>query len=321
MSMFIELNPNMSLDEMRKIIKDNSVKAAGLKNKIKAIDAVAKKSSKFTGNYEYDFVESDTLDDEEEIVEDIDEEEEEYIYYYENILEAIKSGEDLKDAIYDNLPVLENGNYTNIIMRIILELVKEKEVYEELKEVDPEALKEINKLDTMIDLIKNHHNVKDEELSTGSKEKNNIIFLKTSSGNIYAESDLASIDSEWYPAFKGLFETIEDGTFKNVKRLTSNRISQGIPEVRDNGIRIVFDKVNRNTYIILDIFVKKSDHDKGYSNQLINRLAIYRQNEKAIKASVTDELVKNDSIIYENIKSGLLSKCIVKSKGGDTNGL
>ena len=320
MSMFIELNPDMKLDEMRKIIKDNSQKAISLSKKIKAMDAVAKKSSEIIEDYDYEFIEL-VDNDEDEIIDDIEEEEEEYLYYYDNMMEAIKYGEDLKHAIYDNLPVLENGNYGNIILRILLELKNEKRVYEELKEVDPDALEEIKRIDNMDSIIRGHHDVKDEELSTGSNEKNNIIFLKTASGNVYAESDLASIDSEWYPAFKGLIESIENGTFKNVKRLTSNPISQGIPEVKDSGVRVVFDKVGSNTYIILDIFVKKSDHDKGYSNQLINRLAIYRQNEKAIKESVTDELIKNDSIILENIKSGLSSKCIVKSKGGDTNGL
>lgn len=323
MSIFKELNSSMNLDEMRRIIKENSMNAIKLKNKIKAIDAIPKVKSDFVFNYSIE-ADIEIIDDEDDI-----DEEEEFKYYYDNMMNALANLSDIEEkeqAIYDNMPSKENKNYVNIIRRIILELIKEREIYDEyLSDEDAsvrnDAILEQDKLDFIINRVKNHHNVKNEDTNQVNVIKNNIIFLRTNSGNVYAENDLSSIDSEWYPAFRGLLESIEDGTFKNVKRLTSNRISQGIPEVKDYGVRIVFDKVNPNTYIILDMFVKKSDHDKGYSEQLINRLSFYRQNEDTIKKNVTEELIKNDSIILENIKSGLMNKSITKTKGGDILGL
>ena len=322
MSIFIELNPNMKLDEMRNIIKQNSQKAVSLNNKIKAMDAVAKKSSKFMKNFDYGFIGSDVNKCDVAPATDVEEEEEEYLYYYDNMMDAIKSTDDLKTDIYENLPSFENGKYGNIVLRIKFALKKEREVYEELKEVDHDALEEIRKIDYMIDIIRNHHSVEDEKSSLCSKEKNNIIFLKTSSGNVYAESDLASIDSEYYPAFKELLESIEDGTFKNVQRFSqSHQLLKGISEIKEHGIRIVFDKINKDSYIVLDIFIKRSTRDMGYVHQLTNRVAYYKKMEDDIKSTLSEDIIENDRTILENIKKGLDNKYIVKTKGGGTNGI
>ena len=241
------------------------------------------------------------------------------------MMDAINSDEDIEQAINDSLPVIENGNYINIIRRIILELIKEKDVYASLLEdndTKEDAIKEIDKIDSMIDIIKNHHNIKSEESSLITKTKNNIIFLKTVSGNVYAESDLASIDAEYYPGFKTLIESIEDGTFRNVKKFASNHTTlKGIFEVKDHGIRVVFDKINKNTYIILDIFVKRATRDMGYVSSLVNRVANYRKEESTIKSQLNEDIITEDMAILENIKKGLDNKHIVKTKGGDTNGL
>ena len=324
MSMFIELNPDMKLAEMRKIIKDNSAKAMVLKNKISAMDKVAKKTTILDEYNEpiFDELAMNYTDDMSDNLEAVENDGEDYEYYYGNIMEAIKSGEDLKEAIRENLPSLENGNYGNIILRILFELKNERKIYEELKEDDSEAIKEIDRLDSIIDIIEKHRITKDDDIDLTERVKNNIIFFKTVSGNVYAEQDLAVIPSEYYSAFKTLIESIEDGTFKNVKKFVSTHTTlKGVSEVKDHGIRVVFDRINKNTYIVLDIFVKRSDCDMGYMHQLTNRVANYKREVDTIKANVTDELIKNDSIILENIKNGLSSKCIVKTKGGDNHGI
>lgn len=322
MSMFIELNPNMSVEEMKAAIKKNDATLRTLKNKIKAMDEIQRDTSGFNAELMFDV--EDDIDELEEIEDEISETEE-FKYYYDNMMDAINSDDDIEQAINDSLPVIENGNYINIIRRIILELIKEKDVYASLledKDTKEDAIKEIDKIDSMIDIIKNHHTIKSEESSLITKTKNNIIFLKTVSGNVYAESDLASIDAEYYPGFKTLIESIEDGTFRNVKKFASNHTTlKGIFEVKDHGIRVVFDKINKNTYIILDIFVKRATRDMGYVSSLVNRVANYRKEESTIKSQLNEDIITEDMTILENLKKGLDNKHIVKTKGGDTNGL
>ena len=259
MSLFKELNPDMSLDEMRRIIKENSIKAINLKKKIEAIDAIPKVESNF--KFEY------SIEEVNEVVEDVDGiegEDEEFEYYYTNMKEAISDltdTDEMVNAIYDSMPSLDNKNYANIINRIKLELILEKNEWNEYVNDEDvttrnDAIEEQKKIDFIINTVNNHHNVKNEELSKEENKTNNLIFLKTLTGNIYAESDLSYIDSERYPEFMELLESIEYGTFKDVKRLTINPILKGTAEVRGRGTRVVFDRVGVNTYIILLVTYK-----------------------------------------------------------------
>ena len=321
MSMFIELNPDMSPEEMQAAIKKNEATARTLKNKIKAIDAIQRETSNF--NVE---IPSEVKKEIENEIEEIEDEEEEFKYYYDNMIEAISSTNDIRQAVIDSLPVKENGNYVNIIRRIILELMKDRKVYDELLTgdtiADEEVIVEQERIDYIIELVRNHHTIKEEEYLMADKTKNNIIFLKTTSGNVYAEQDLASIDSEYYPGFKELLESMEDGTFKNIKKFSAvHQLLKGIIEIKEHGIRIVFDKINKDTYIVLDIFVKRSNCDMGYVHQLTNRVATYKKVEDDIKSTISEDIIENDRVILENIKKGLDNKYIVKTKGGDTNEL
>lgn len=311
---------NLSSDvDAIEVLRKNKLIMADLKKKISMLNANSQVSEDIED-------ESELVVDDEIIEEDEQEEEEEFEYYYKNIMGAISScqnEDEIRQAIYDNLPVLENKNYCNIVRRIILELVKEQSVYETLK--DGESIDEINelskeqeKLKYYIDLIRKHREVESKiEVQNNHKKRNKLIFLTTNTGRIYAESDLASIDAEYYPRFYDLFESIENGTFKNVKCLSSNHdATKGLCEVKDFAIRIVFDRIQLGVYAIIDIFVKKSDWEKAYANQLTIRSDYYKSNKDVIIAQINDEYLAENEAIYENIKIGLMQKNITKTKKG-----
>lgn len=118
------------------------------------------------------------------------------------------------------------------------------------------------------------------------------MFLETESGNIYAQNDLFStyVPTDYYEGFLELIKSIEDGTFKNVKYLTSgNNKTAGIAEVKGFKKRVIFDRVGYNTYAILGIFIKKSDKDKSYLEPLKNRIAVYRRNRDYIVRRIQNE--------------------------------
>ena len=118
-----------------------------------------------------------------------------------------------------------------------------------------------------------------DELEDIKKEKinNNLVFLKTESDNTYCLRDLNGIKREYYKSFKDLLMSIKNGTFKNVKRLTTtNSKLNSISEVRGFKTRVIFDRIDSKTYIILMCAVKKSDFDLGYQNLLEGRCLKYR---------------------------------------------
>jgi len=222
---------------------------------------------------------------------------------------------DLKTIIYDNLPSLQNGNYINLIKRIILELILKKEFYEAFIKIDAddkEALKECQKIEKIIEIVKSHNTYKDETIKEDSIVKNNLIFLRTLSGNIYAKEDLSSIDVSAYSSFKTLLESIENGTFSNVRRLTANNKLTGLSEVKGNGTRVVFDRVCGNTYIIIYIFVKKTTRDNGYSERLTTRSGFYTMQKESIRKTLNEDVINEDKLIYDDLMKSLNEQVKVK---------
>lgn len=146
------------------------------------------------------------------------------------------------------------------------------------------------------------------------QNQNKLIFLNTPGGAIYAENDLIAISREYYEGFKNLLLSIENGTFKNVKKFPGNGTAlSGIAEVKDYKIRVLFDRVARDKYIIIDIFVKKSDNDKAYQESLRARVDYYKKNKNVILSSLDDESYLNEQAkIRNNIIQGLEKKNLVK---------
>ena len=161
------------------------------------------------------------------------------------------------------------------------EILKEIMDYEEIKSDsigEEEIIEETQKL---IDLDKRKinyiRNIKENSQSEEEVRENNLYFLKTTSGNIYCLNDLDKIKNEYYESFDELFKSIKDGTFKGAKRLNSNNNkTSSLSEVRGFKTRVLFDKLDENTYIIIMCAVKKCDYDNGYKKSLETRGLTYR---------------------------------------------
>lgn len=234
---------------------------------------------------------------------------EEINYYYSRILSEDDS------VLKELLPSLRNSNYQNIVYGICALLLKEITEIKVFIETEKDSLTKqeledfkeeiINKQRLITEINKANVEIIDKGESEENKISNNIVFLETSSGNIYAKEDLNPnvIPSEYYAGFYELLKSIEEGTFKNVKKLTSNNNSTaGISEVKGFKRRVIFDRVGPNTYVVIGIYTKKSNKDKSYLDPLKNRIAIYRKRrEYIVEQAKNDEYIKEQQEILNGI--------------------
>ena len=287
-------------------------KLKGIKNKKKIVIETPPKTFSVPKEVLKEEVIKDDLDDETDEFEDAVE------YYLEDLRELdIDSIDDLEDE----LPPREHYDYKKIILRLLIEYKKEindiNEVMKEDKDLSKDELLElkedVNKNNKMIKLLKESLKpVKEEQKE--QKQKNNIIFSKTTGGNVRVIEELESIPSEYYPAFQELFESIEDGTFKGIKRFNNNRDLKGALEVRGFKVRVVFTKLSKKDYAVITAFVKKVDIDKGYLTPLKSKIADYRQEEKYIKENLEDPSFKEENEEYREKLFSLLDNKKKKEK-------
>ena len=305
MESFINTDTITDDDELLEALKHNSRVSSSMKQEIKEMEKLdeANKNMKFETKRNY------TLEDEYEEEQD---EDSDYLYYYEPIKEVQENitNEDLNQVIRENLPSKNNPNYFKIISRIMAEILTEIMDYEEIKSDsigEEEIIEETQKL---IDLDKRKinyiRNIKENSQSEEEVRENNLYFLKTTSGNIYCLNDLDKIKNEYYESFDELFKSIKDGTFKGAKRLNSNNNkTSSLSEVRGFKTRVLFDKLDENTYIIIMCAVKKCDYDNGYKKSLETRGLTYRAMKPKILSQKDNQEYKNEN---KNIEKTLFLK-------------
>ena len=206
------------------------------------------------------------------------------------------------EEILDFLPSKENGYFYDLIQRLIFETKKEiAEWVSESKEILSELIEEdyifyydyIDALERKISLLKKALTY-DRKQGEETKEENKLILVPTPSGNIRIIEDLQHISPEYYPAFLELIESIKDGSFCGFKPL-SNGAKYGLAEVKGFKVRVLFSRLKDNYYAVIGAFVKKSDSDKFYRSNLLNRYYNFKMHE--------DELINNldnDEFISEN---------------------
>lgn len=305
MESFINTDTITDDEELLEALKHNNKVSSSMKQEIKEMEKLdeANKNMKFETKRNY------TLEDEYEEEQD---EDSDYLYYYDPIKEVQENitNEDLNQVIRENLPSKNNPNYFKIISRIMAEILKEIMDYEEIKSDsigEEEIIEETQKL---IDLDKRKinyiRNIKENSQSEEEVRENNLYFLKTTSGNIYCLNDLDKIKNEYYESFDELFKSIKDGTFKGAKRLNSNNNkTSSLSEVRGFKTRVLFDKLDENTYIIIMCAVKKCDYDNGYKKSLETRGLTYRAMKPKILSQKDNQEYKNEN---KNIEKTLFLK-------------
>lgn len=229
----------------------------------------------------------------------------------------------------ENLDKLKDliSNKVSINTMIILKLVEEMYdikmmLFQDRKNIDSDTKtyfeNEVEKLKIKIEYLKQLNNKETKQnIETNVDNGNELIFLKTNYGNICAYSDIKDIPSENYDLFYGLLESIRLGTFKNVKMFAEIDGIKDLSEVKDSQARVVFDRIGKNTYVIISMFVKKVDSNAIYRASIINRSDLYIQNKDTITslALTNEEYLEENRQIKNKIYSILKKEDKVKKRG------
>jgi hypothetical protein len=283
-------NLDASSDELLKTIDYNCKKALIVRSQIDRLKVESKKVTEETLPEED--LSSYEIEKEEEKEEENDFEDE--VNYYLEDLRTLEPDFTQREML-DILPSIENYNFKSIILRLQAECIKElKEIDEFCQDEDLTKL-ELEELKSLITVEKRKIKMlgevlkEKEECIIPAKHHNKIILSPTLNGNIRVLDELEHISSEYYPAFKELINSIVDGTFKRVKRFTNNKALTGVCEVKGFKTRVIFSRINEDTYAIISVFVKKTNNDKGYQEYLKSRVAEYKNVADSIKNKVDDE--------------------------------
>lgn len=289
---FIEIDfaTNRDVSEIVKLINMNHYTSEKMVKEIKKLE-IEKEQKSFINNIEEDestLIEetSDELITNESFINEVD--------YYSSLLNSITTYTNLEERVKTVLPSIKKSNYSNIILRLKLEILKNIKdinelIYEEKENLEKDDLEDLKHEVILekkkMDIINN--DMCKEESDDNISFTNNLIFVPTSGGNIRVLEEIEKIDSEYYEGFRGLFNSIKDGTFKNVKRFHStNNKSSGVTEVKDYKIRVVFDRIGENDFALITAFVKKSDNDKGYIAPLELKIKNYMNQRDKIKENL-----------------------------------
>ncbi len=203
----------------------------------------------------------------------------------------------LREGFTDNeirslLPRKTHPDYLNILLRLSLESIKEIREIKELLKEDNISINERKLCDNLISHEKRkieyiRKSLLTKEENTLDVEQNNIILVPTLAGNIRIIDDLEHIPNDYYEGFKELINSIIDGSFKNVKMLKMDT-SSPIFEVKAFKIRVVFARLNVNTFALITAFVKKSDTDKLYRESLLSKIKDFCLIEDKLKSNLLD---------------------------------
>ncbi len=189
------------------------------------------------------------------------------------------------------LPDKDTEQYAEIINSILIQLYKEKveiinllhEQNIEEKDVMDMFLLEIDFLDNLMEQIIDIRDldVVEEDMieNISTNQKNQLWILKNSVGKPYFLSSLKGKE-EYYGIIKALLESMMNGTFKNLRAVSTNDDKKmKLLEVRElsSGTRVLFSRLNQNTYIIIDAYVKRCTDNTKNQAILHRNSKLYQQ--------------------------------------------
>mgnify|MGYP007023650222 FL=1 len=277
----LDLDDEISSKEISKVISENHKTSMLIDKEVKKLKELSSKSTKR--------VEDDNKTPEKEMIYDeadeVNSELDDKVDYYNYLISSIDDCEDLQDQIESSLPNPNTGDYKTIVLRLKLKLLKSiketadfiSECREEFDDEDLEEYKEeIRLCSKKLEILKSESNEEVNENKTSTK--NNFFFPVSSMGNIRVIDEIEKISKsspEFCSEFLELFQSIQDGSFKRVKRFLNNNKLVGISEVRGFKPRVVFDRIGKNDYAIITAFLKKCDNDRGYKDSLELKIQKY----------------------------------------------
>lgn len=277
----LDLDDEISSEEIFEVISKNHNTSMLMNKEVKKLKELSSKSTKRVEN-DNKTPEKEMIYDE---VDEVNSELDDKVDYYNYLISSIDDCEDLQDQIESSLPNPNTGDYKTIVLRLKLKLLKRiketadfiSECREEFDDEDLEEYKEeIRLCSKKLEILKSESNEEVNENKTSTK--NNFFFPVSSMGNIRVIDEIEKISKsspEFCSEFLELFQSIQDGSFKRVKRFLNNNKLVGISEVRGFKPRVVFDRIGKNDYAIITAFLKKCDNDRGYKDSLELKIQKY----------------------------------------------
>ena len=281
----IKIDPSsLNSEELLKVLSQNAVIAKEMRREIARAESLQKilyeptdymreKELKLNSCIESDMVDEDFEDD---------------ISLY--LLELAGTSKiTTKEDLIALLPDKSQANYELIINRLLIELSKQNALIKKYVQ-DEEELSTFS-----LEISKNNHQISllrelmaEEELDlTETLSSNHLIFVPSATGIPRALEELSHIDSAYYAKFLGLFESIKNATFKNFSRMSSNnQYTKGFGEVKDFKVRVVFDRLDKDTYAIISVFTKKTTKNKEHCELLNLRCSQYRKVKALLKENI-----------------------------------
>ncbi len=315
---------NSKEEELYEVIKKNIQVAAMMKSEIERLNIEKvnqdslKKQPDISTNPKTDYDHSSQT---------VNQDFEDEVNYYLEEIKKISYSQDMEEQIKEILPTQKNYHYQKIDLRIQAELLKIIKEINELIMAEEDSMtiedlqefkEEIKENQAKIKIISKLQKITNIQEQT--VERNHLIFVPTENGNIRLLEELKKIDSTYYEGFKGLLESIKDGSFKNVKRFERvNRKMSGVSEVKDFKIRVVFDRIGPHDYAIISAFVKKSDMDKSYAETLQEKIYYYRRQANKLKQQLNDDEFRamnqrTEEEIYRRLKNQKEMKILKKGE-------
>lgn len=320
---FIVLNLDEATEEQFLSAIDANNRTARLMrseiDKLRRVAASAKKTKK-------PIIEEEPVE-QQEIKESIDQDFEDEVEYYLSQLRELTL-ENIEEEIASALPSRKHYQYARILNRLKLESIRNiKEIKDLLQEEGvsledlPDFQAEYNLELKKIALINKALEPKQAEEEQVETKENNLIFVPTPGGDIRILDEIDDIPSEYYDRFSGLFQSIKDGTFKNVRRFSSHNDLVGLCEVKDFKVRVIFVRLNHDSYAVISAFIKKSDNDKAYRASTIKKYYDYQNVEDVLISNLDNEEFMSMQKTYEQELFRKLSTSekapVLKKKGGE----
>lgn len=285
----LDLDDEISSEEIFEVISKNH-KTSML------MDKEVKKLKELSSNKDKKVEKASQTSEKEMMCNDVDEvnsELDDKVDYYNYLISSIDDCDDLKEQIESSLPNPNTSDYKMIVLRLKLKLLKRiketadfiAECREEFDDDLEEYKEEIRLCSKKLEILKSESNeeINENKIST----KNNFFFPISSMGNIRVIDEIEKISKsgpEFCSEFLELFQSIQDGSFKGVRKFLNNNKLVGISEVRGFKPRVVFDRIGKNDYAIITAFLKKCDNDKGYKESLELKIQKYMgQRDNMIK--------------------------------------
>ncbi|MBR3210977.1 MAG: hypothetical protein IKF71_03445 [Bacilli bacterium] len=279
-----EIDETTSIDSLLQSIESGFKNTQTLRSKIKSLEV----EFPVQGDVSlFSTVSQGSSYQEEETVDSFDD-------YRDYLDDYLKFSGETAEELSCIMPSRDDYHYEDILLRLHAESLKVMKEIVEYSYEDPTigedaqelVAREKHKINLLQQLL-----TMEDEVSDEKPEFNKIILVPNKSGNIRVLEELEMIPREYYSEVYQLMGTIIKGTFKRIKRLTRGTNASligGATEVRGTKIRILFQRLNHDTYAVFSVFMKKTTNDSGLQNQLRTRIREFKDMENEIRANLSN---------------------------------